>query len=500
MNDFFLTLLLLGSLSSGGPMPFWATANRYGLMPEASGATAVLRAGSPSLTRDWQFEWGTTAALNLDTYLPAGMSGGASSRLLVDELYAGLRWKRLSLDVGAKRPERFFYGSWMPDLGPLSVTGGRMAWSGNARSVPGYTLTLAPMPVPHTLDRVWLFGSFGDYRTLDQRYTSDALLHAMQMGVMVRFQHVDVTAGLDHYALWGGAHPENGRMPLSLENYFRMALGMHAASGSRNDVINVIGDQRGSEFLRIRYNLSVGWVLTAQHDIPYDDSSGMRFQNFPDGVNTLHLTRRFNDSEWVSDILYEYHNTMWQSGTRHDRPTTDEEKQHLDPSDEYHYEHHVIGGGDNYFNNGEYRTAWTYYGRTIGNPLFFPQGTHAGTWDPLGETLGVENNRIRAHHFALAGHLFHRAPYRLMLTYSRNYGLYAAPYAGESQWDHDPGTVKETPLRQLSFGMDGEIPLQRERRWFTACPLNLVWGVYADRGSLLPDTWGATFGLRWRMQ
>ena len=49
----------------------------------------------------------------------------------------------------------------------------------------------------------------------------------------------------------------------------------------------------------------------------------MGFQNFPDGVNTLWFG--FDDKDrWVTDILYEYQYTMWQSGTRHDRPTTEE--------------------------------------------------------------------------------------------------------------------------------------------------------------------------------
>ena len=509
MNDFFLSLLLLGAMSTSGPLPFWATANHYGMMPEGSGALALVQAGGSSPYRESavRWYWGTMLGADLDTYHPfaaagsgAGRTDGAYGRVKVGELYAGLKWKSLSLDVGQKRRERFFYGAWMPDLGPLSVTGGRLAWSGNARPVPGYTLSLRPWAVPFTQERVWLFGSYGDYLTLDDRYTSDALLHAMQMGVRIRpMWWLDVSAGLDHYALWGGTHPENGPMPLTLSNYFRVCLGMHGTQdASHSDRVNVLGEQGGAEFIRLDWHLHPLWDLVFQHDIPYNDKSGMRFQNFPDGVNTLHLTRRYNDSSWVTDILYEYHYTMWQSGTRHDRPTTEEERAELDPSDPFHYWNHILGGGDDYFNNGEYRTAWTYFGRTIGTPIFFPTGTHAGTWDPSGMTLGVENNRIKAHHFAIAGKLFRRAPYRLMLTYSRNYGIYSAPYTGESQWNHDPGTVKETPLRQVSCGMNGEIPLSR-RLSFDACPLSVLWGLYADRGELLPDNFGATLGLRWRL-
>lgn len=492
MNDFFLSLLLLGSLSSGGPMPFWATANRYGLMPEASGTTALLQAYSiTDPEKAWQMGWGVRSAVTRDSYHPAGVSGAPATRLLVDQLYVDVRWKNLKLYAGAQQlGNSAFLGSGES----LSVTGGSVLWSGNVRGVPGVSLHLSPAAIPFTQGRLRVFGSWGEFRMTDRRYTVDPLLHRMMAGLEWRMSpRWTVWAGLDHYALWGGVNPENGRMPLTLDNYFRMALGMHAASGSKSDMLNVIGDQRGAEFLRVKWAFSSGWSLTAQHDIPYDDSSGMRFQNFPDGVNTLFLSRNVDRREWVTAILYEYHNTMWQSGTRHDRPTTDEEKQHLDPADEYHYEKHIIGGGDNYFNNGAYRTAWTNYGRTIGNPLFFPKGTHAGTWDPAGVTLGVENNRIRAHHFALSGYLFQKAPYRLMLTYSRNYGLYPEPYAGESQWGKDPGTVKETPLRQVSMGLDVSVPLGN---LFRRCPMSLVFGAYADKGSVLPDTSGMILGLK----
>jgi hypothetical protein len=252
----------------------------------------------------------------------------------------------------------------------------------------------------------------------------------------------------------------------------------------------VIGDQRGAETFRLNWRGN-GWKISVQHDIPYDDGSGMGFQNFPDGVNTIWFG--FDDKDkWVTDILYEYQYTMFQSGTRHDRPTTDEEKQHLDPSDVVHYNKHIIGGGDNYFNNGAYRSGWTYYGHTIGNPLFVPTGTHEGSWTGWNTVLGVENNRLKAHHFSIAGKLFRKAPYKFMLTYSHNYGTYAKPYKGESQWGKDWGTVKETPLNQLSGALMGEVPGLVKN-------FALTYGLFVDKGQLLPDNFGATLGIRYTL-
>ncbi len=490
MNDFFITLILMGALSSGGSLPFWMYTNQYGLMPESSGALAVASMGSsydPSKTLQWR--WGASLAANYGGSASSVILSEAKDlRLFPDELYGSLKWKVFSLDLGLKHHDLDYYGVGTPTLGSLSTTGGHIIWSGNSRSIPGYTAHLDPVAVPFTGGRVKIFGSYGDYRTFDNRYMKGALVHRIMAGIDIKItERLDFHGEMDHYALWGG---EKGgiSMPVTLSNYFRVITGRGAsASGTISDQLNVIGDQRGSELFRLNWRGN-GWRLSAQHDIPYDDGSGMGFQNRPDGVNTLWFG--FDDKDrWVTDVVYEYQYTMFQSGTRHDRPTTEEERQHLDPSDQYHYWHHIIGGGDDYFNNSEYRSGWTYYGRTIGDPLFFPAGTRGGSWTGHEMVIGVENNRFKAHHFALAGKLFRKAPYKLMLTYSQNYGTYGSPYAGESQWGKDLGTVRETPLHQVSGAFMGEIPGLIRHLTFT-------YGIYADRGQLLPDNFGATLGLR----
>ena len=497
MNDFIISLMLMGALSSGGSLPFWMYSNQYGLMPESSGALAVASIRSeydPEKTLQWRFGASLAANRGSTPLTNRSLSGaeGPTLTLIPSELYTGLKWKALSLDLGLKHHDLDYYGADTPTLGSLSSTGGHILWTGNSRAIPGYTANLEPVSVPFTAGRVKVFGSWGDYRTFDNRYMKGALLHRVKAGLDIKItERLDFHGEMDHYALWGG---EGGgiSMPVNLSNYFRVATGRGAsASGTTSDQLNVIGDQRGSELFRLNWRGN-GWRISFQHDIPYDDGSGMGFQNRPDGVNTLWFGFDRKD-RWVTDILYEYHYTMYQSGTRHDRPTTEKEREKLDPSDQYHYWRHIIGGGDNYFNNGEYRSGWTYYGRTIGNPLFFPAGTHAGTWTASQVVLGVENNRLKAHHFGLAGKLFRKAPYKLMLTYSLNYGTYHNPYTGESQWGKPWGTVKETPLRQLSAAFMGEVPdLLRG--------LALTYGLFADRGELLQDNVGATIGLRYTIQ
>ena len=481
MHDFILTLMMLGALSSGPAMPFWATANRFGLMPEADGGLAYIGASSQyDASRTLQWRWGASLAAGYDSYKPAVDSKGLT-RIMLDQLYAGLRWKMFSLDLGMMHRDQGFLAGTSSQgpayLGSLSTTAGNILWSGNSRSIPGYSLNLEPWTVPFTGGRVELSGSYGDYRTFDTRYVEGALVHNMRIGLTVHItDRLDFLGRLDHYALWSGTHPKNGKRPSTFKNYLRIVTGSSGGSDStESDQINVLGDQRGAELFGLRWK-GDGFSVTFQHDIPYDDGSGMGFQNFPDGVNTLHLG--FNDrSGWVSDVLLEYATTMWQSGTRHDWTDSEGRK-------------HIVGGGDNYFNNGEYRSGWTFSGRTAGLPLFFPTGTRDHTWNPGSVVIGVENNRLKAVHFGLAGSLFRKSPYKLMLTYSQNYGLYHSPYEGESQWGKDPGTVKETFLNQLSAAFLGEYPFRS---------FAVLYGLYADKGSVLHDTFGATLGLRWSL-
>ena len=509
MNDFALSLLLLGAVSTGTQLPFWAGANQFGLMPEGSGGLALLRAGTEyDATKDFQWKWGVSLAGQYDSRCPVtpGMTEEktADFSAMVDELYASARWKALRLDAGMKHVDIDFMGAGMPSLGSMSTTGGHIVWSGNARTMPGYLITMDPVAVPFTHQVLWAHGAFGDYKTLDNRYVSGALIHRTKFFLLFKVHpRLDIHLGLDHVAMWGGTHPTYGKMPVTLGNYFRVITGRRAASdGSLMDQQNVIGDQRGGLLFRVDWR-GAGWKTAFQRDVPYDDGSGMLgIQNWPDGVYTAWFG--FDEKDrWVSDIVYEYQYTMKQSGTYESRPTTDEEKQHLDPSDSYHYERHVYGGCDNYFNNSDYRSGWTYYGRTIGDPLISPTGTHDGTWTGRSMVLGVENNRLRAHHFSIAGKAFHRLPYKLMLTYSQNFGRYNAQYLGETQWLKPWGTVKETPLHQFSGAFVGEIPFASSPfltprsafRHFT-----LTYGLYADRGQLLPSAFGATVGLRWDLR
>ncbi|MBO4571328.1 MAG: hypothetical protein J5699_05330 [Bacteroidales bacterium] len=475
LDSLLVSLMLLGAVSSSGELPFWAGANSYGIMPQYNGVASVLSASAQS-DQEEDFRWssGLSFAGSFEPGMAVPGAPVAPAVFCVDQMYGSLGWNALSLDVGIRHREQEFKPR--NGMGTLSVTGGNVAWSGNARALPGYSIILDPVSVPFTKGHFLVYGRYGDYLTLDKRYVSGAYVHNMLVGLMLQFGRFDFSLSLDHYAVWGGESPDFGRMPFTLDNYFRIATGRSAAAGSsstESDKINVLGDHRGSECFRFRWR-DEGWSLTFQHDVPYDDGSGMGFGNFPDGINTLHLS--LDRDNGITDVLYEFGYTMWQSGTRHE-------------GKDKNGEHKILGGLDNYFNNQDYKSGWTYYGRTIGLPLMFPDGTRSASWRRGLLTLGVENNRLIYHHAAVAG-VLGGLPYRLMLTWSSNYGTYKAPYEGESQIYQDWGTVRETPVRQFSAALTGSVPAI-----FNNSRLNLNWGIYCDSGKVLRRSFGALLGI-----
>lgn len=450
--------------ATGRALPFWSHTNKGGVYPETCGG--LVRGGvngTGNKNGALRYEWGVglagyaAAKGNEDVH----NSDGSVLRGMLQELYIGAGWKKLNLDLGIRRRNT--------DFGGLSVTGGNFVLTDNAMSFPGYHLHSDWMNVPFTNDVLQVRFDFGDYGLWDQRYVRHTLLHNQALYFKVNISpQISFTGGLDLWSQWGGTSPVYGKQPQSLKDYLRI---MVAASGgddaTQSDQINALGNHLGRELLRLDIDQD-RWHLTFQHDRPFEDGSGVGFQNFPDAVNTLHFS--FKDKKrWVSDLLVEFIYTKWQSGTRHDRPATEEELKR-DPDKKVH----VVGGCDNYFNNGEYKSGWTYNGRTIGLPLFIPSAK-----DQDGITKGVVNNRIVAWNAGVAGRLFRNIPYSAKITYSKNFGKY-----------HQTDNFFDSAPRQVSGAFEVTIP-----RRIAGTSVSV--GLYADKGSIYPDAAGITVTLGW---
>ncbi len=472
MNDFVVSLLLLGALSQGGDVPFWATSGRYGIMPDTSGGLALLQAGMPfDDGKTLQWHWGASVGLK-------GETGGVTC--IPDELYAGIRWKCLRLDVGLWHTEQSYLVSGS-DLGTLSVTGGNIMKTGNSRSLPGYAISLEPFDVPFTDGRLQVLGRFGDFATTDDRYVKGALVHNTEIYLRAGTgRHLTLTFGADHYTMWGGVSPVYGPLAVSAGNYLRVLTGRRGAQDSPvGDQINALGDHRGRILFRLDW-AGTGWSASYQHDKPYEDRSSLWVYNYPDAVRTLHFSLS-DKSRLLTDMVYEFHTTMNQSGPYERRLATEEEIASGSPrlyrATEDSPWYYIAGGADNYCNNYEYKSGWTHYGRQIGNPLFFSRPNGHGTW----------NNLLTAHHFAFAGRLFKAFPWKLMLTWSRNYGCWFT-----EDYSYDTGSRLKEPLRQFSSCFMTEFPV-------LGGALGITPSVYLDLGDALPHSFAVMLTLKYNI-
>ncbi len=94
------------------------------------------------------------------------------------------------------------------------------------------------------------------------------------------------------------------------------------------------------------------------------------------------------------------------------------------------------GGGDDYYNNGEYKTGASYFGHGIGSPLLTsPQYNTNGDVD-------FKNTRVRAWHLAFEGDLSPMVSYRLKYTLMNSWGTPYAPFRNNQRSNSGQVEVK----------------------------------------------------------
>ena len=449
---------LLGG--TGDYLPFWSRTGRNGIVPCSSSALVLGGADVEYKAQNGLFfEAGANLVGSVDSQNPIHPS---RARGIVDRLYVSGGWKMLRLDVGMLSREK--------SLGELSISGGDVMWSGNARNIPGINASSD-----------WIYfekghwfgvkGNIAHYQMIDNRYVQGTMIHNKEVAAKIALgKNIDIIGGFAHWAQWGGNSPLYGPAQITAKNFYRIFMAQNGGDdASLSDQLNVLGNHLGREYFRIDWRAS-DFTMTLQYDKPFEDNSGMHFQNAPDGIWTMKFS--FNNRKaLVTDVLYEHIRTTWQSGTVHDRPATEEEMSKQDPND-YYYGKIVIGGCDNYFGNGEYRSGWTNCGRIIGLPLIIPNAPGSD-----GVVTSIGSTRVLGHHIGIQGVVMDSVPYIFKGTYTRNYGKYhqkETSFFASAPW-------------QLSLGL--ELEFGRE---VTNLPLTLGVGAYGDFGKLYQDSVGLT--------
>jgi hypothetical protein len=365
-------------VSSEEQLPFWLytnTANEF----SANTDLAV----SARLTSAYDFG---------NNRIFAGISGayrdGFEDRFQRIDLYAGYMNKWIEATIGAKQRE--------VKLNGLSATNQNFLWSGNTRPLPGVFLE-APEWV-RIANGFYLDWGIGHYVLNDERYVNDTWVHFKEL--LLRWdinEQNSLKFKLQHIAQWGGDSPVYGEISRDFETFVDVFLARRGGEGLIvGDQLNAVGNHIGSYMLEYELGGSYGDFLF-YHEHPFEDGSGTRLANFPDGVWGLSFAPK--SKKVFSRILYEFITTKDQSGMVE------------------------ASGFDRYFSNKIYRTGWAYEETIIGFPFFI--------YDPsvviTEETTPIIGDVVQLHHFGVNG-FFGKFAWTFKTSIATNSGTLITPF------------------------------------------------------------------------
>lgn len=403
---------LFGSAATGAHTPFWMVSNRYGMVPLEAGnaylaATVTHR---QSLKKHFRWEAGMEMVAAVPRY----------RNLYLQQLYMEVGYRSLTLSVGSRKQTSAFGLD-------SRLSSGDVIYSTNARPLPEIRLAM-PRYTQVPLTRGWLQvkGDFTVGRSFDNAYLADwtggegqsyiknILWHYKSLHLRVKDSHGGFPLygeiGVQHVAQWGGTstHPGIGKQPASFKDFLRIVCGSKGGSDATvSDQINVLGSHHIAYDFRLGY-AGQGWQVAGYHQHLCYDKSGMEFYNGADGLWGVEV--EWDRLPWLQKVVVEYFTTRNGSGPFH----------------YIRFDHEVHpgrgGGGDDYYNNGEYVSGNSYFNQSIGSPLV-PSPIYNE-----GGKLGFEDNRVRAWHVGATGSLAPALTYRLLLSVLNGWGTAFRPF------------------------------------------------------------------------
>ena len=285
------------------------------------------------------------------------------------------------------------------------------------------------------------------------QYQESPYLHEKTLHIKKKVSGYDFILGLRHFAMWAGETIHHGKQPVGLNDFIKVIFARPGSKSSiKQEQENSLGNHLGVWDFSLERKIG-DKLYTLYYEHPFEDESGARwFLNEFDGKYGFNVTSF--KSNLITGFTYEFIYTMDQSGSQGASDST--------------------YGWDNYFNHYIYQSGWTYKDRMIGNPLF-TVGRNPGRYS---DGIYIINNRIKAHHFGIAGKIRHNANYKILFTYSKNYGIYPDKnfyHSNGENYKFDDG------LEQLSTLFEIKLKNLWENISITAAYAN-------DQGELLSKT------------
>ena len=442
-----------------GTTPLWLNANRYGLssVDSDNGYLAFGVEGSKTLGNgnSWFLNFGAEIAVAYNN----------TSSFIIQQLYGQLQFRKLALTIGSKeRPM---------NLKNQELSSGSFTLGINSRPIPEVTLeTPEYFRLLRGNDWVKLKFRFGygvttdwnwqeDFTNKQSRYTGRTWVHTqagfLRVGDESKFPLVfegglewaSEFGGTAYNVSYSGGTIDKLNMSESLSSFFKSIYG-GGSDPTDMGYDNAEGNTLGSWLLRLSYKFPFNTRVSLYYDHFFEDHSQLFWEyGWKDGLYGIEVELPRNPV--VSNVVYEYVTTTDQTGPIYHDATSAVSDQ--------------ISAVDNYYNHTIY-TGWQHWGQAIGNPLFT---------SPLYNSDGritFTNNRYKAHHIGLAGDPIKELHYRLLYTYSTNWGTYNNPFADKKYSTSFLAELTYSPTRLGHWDVSGT---------------SLRLGFGFDRGELLGD-------------
>lgn len=484
-------------LLADGYTPFWFVSNNSGRITESSSS---------------QLAW-----IN-SVFLPVELGGGLSiasgmelvlrettKESYINQLFVNLKYGNLLLRVGR---ESFTLAQYNDEIGL-----GSMFLSNNARPFTRIGLGFYEYtPLPFLKDYLQVKGAFQLGKLTDDRGgrgTRDPWIQEKFFYLKTAGTKLNVWVGMNHSVLMGGTHPNGERIPVDFWASFIGGKSGKFTNKFEGEVSNAAGAHFGLFDFGAELKLQ-GRHLDLYYQKPITDGSGIRgiFNMKQDKILGVNIIS--SDERIINQMIIEYIRTDHQSGRGTPDYVYDKEiPAYQDPEmnatflrenfgldvqrvtyreyrsylDQFLNHGYASGGRDDYYNNYLYFNGNSFHSRALGTPLFYTRSVRSRN-SRLSFSEGEQffvNNRVKAVHFGVSGWLSHSIRYRLLETFSVNYGTYAGLYGGRYSWDEQEDYFFKGGKSQNYF-------LAEATYQFGTIPMAITLSIGNDSGEVFEST------------
>lgn len=419
------------TFSGGANTPFWLVSNLHGL-------------GSPELNNGF-LRAKIIKPISIQKKLSLG--GGADlvggwhqpAIFRIQQLYAELKYRSFWMSFGSRE--------FSADYNHPYLSSGDLLFSGNAMPIPQLrigTYGFAPFWGTKGWFSVKAFLSYGKFT--DSRWQKHWASPGAQRtsGVLFCGRGIWFRIGnKEKYPLTfdfgavmatqfaGTIYKDNKtiKMPNRFIDWIKAFI---PAAGSpdtpEDEQTNVQGNMNGEYNISLSYSPNHEWDIRLYYDHYFEDHSQMFFEYgvWKDGLWGIEI--KFPENKIISKFVYEFITTKDQTGSilHNSIPEIPEQ----------------VSGQDAYFSHYLYG-SWQTWGMTLGTPLAI---------SPLynkDHVLYLYDTRFTASHIGLEGKPLKDLKWRILLTFSRNWGTYYRPlpdiwnnFSGLLELDYHPCILK----------------------------------------------------------